>query len=67
MLTLLCSACCSDPELIYLTDGASKGVMQMLNAIIRNERDGVWLFLKEKKNISFPLMDVMPLLLKSKG
>ncbi|TVU13173.1 hypothetical protein EJB05_40705 [Eragrostis curvula] len=31
----------SDPELIYLTDGASKGVMQMLNAIIRNERDGI--------------------------
>jgi glutamate--glyoxylate aminotransferase len=31
----------SDPELIYLTDGASKGVMQMLNAIIRNGRDGI--------------------------
>ncbi|CAL5077436.1 unnamed protein product [Urochloa decumbens] len=31
----------SDPELIYLTDGASKGVMQMLNTIIRNERDGI--------------------------
>ena len=43
-LTLLHSTYCSDPELIYLTDGASKGVMQMLNAIIRNERDGVWLF-----------------------
>ncbi|VAH46578.1 unnamed protein product [Triticum turgidum subsp. durum] len=41
----------SDPELIYLTDGASKGVMQMLNAIIRNERDGVWLSLKA---VSFP-------------
>ena len=32
---------CSDPELIFLTDGASKGVMQMLNTIIRNEKDGV--------------------------
>lgn len=31
----------SDPELIYLTDGASKGVMQMLNTIIRNDKDGV--------------------------
>ncbi|KAK8954971.1 Glutamate--glyoxylate aminotransferase 2 [Platanthera zijinensis] len=31
----------SDPELIFLTDGASKGVMQMLNAIIRNDRDGI--------------------------
>ncbi|XP_050375375.1 glutamate--glyoxylate aminotransferase 2 [Argentina anserina] len=31
----------SDPELIYLTDGASKGVMQILNAIIRGEGDGV--------------------------
>lgn len=30
-----------DPELIFLTDGASKGVMQMLNALIRNENDGV--------------------------
>ncbi|CAN6196633.1 unnamed protein product [Urochloa humidicola] len=40
-LTLLCSAYCSDPELIYLTDGASKGVMQMLNTIIRNEKDGI--------------------------
>lgn len=32
---------CSDPELIYLTDGASKGVMQILNTIIRGEKDGV--------------------------
>ncbi|ONM51002.1 Pentatricopeptide repeat-containing protein ELI1 chloroplastic, partial [Zea mays] len=31
----------SDPELIYLTDGASKGVMQILNTIIRNEMDGI--------------------------
>lgn len=31
----------SDPELIFLTDGASKGVMQILNAIIRSDRDGV--------------------------
>lgn len=31
----------SDPELIFLTDGASKGVMQMLNATIRNDRDGI--------------------------
>jgi glutamate--glyoxylate aminotransferase len=31
----------SDPELIFLTDGASKGVMQMLNTIIRGEGDGV--------------------------
>ncbi|KAL6186445.1 hypothetical protein ACLB2K_042565 [Fragaria x ananassa] len=31
----------SDPELIYLTDGASKGVMQILNAIIRGAGDGV--------------------------
>ncbi|CAL9134285.1 unnamed protein product [Musa textilis] len=31
----------SDPELIYLTDGASKGVMQILNTIIRNENDGI--------------------------
>lgn len=30
-----------DPELIFLTDGASKGVMQLLNALIRDERDGV--------------------------
>ncbi|KAL3511327.1 hypothetical protein ACH5RR_030728 [Cinchona calisaya] len=27
----------SDPELIFLTDGASKGVMQILNATIRGE------------------------------
>jgi glutamate--glyoxylate aminotransferase len=31
----------SDPELIFLTDGASKGVMQMLNAIIRGDGDGI--------------------------
>ncbi|KAG1347423.1 putative Elongation factor 1-gamma 2 [Cocos nucifera] len=30
----------SDPELIFLTDGASKGVMQILNTIIRDEKDG---------------------------
>ncbi|KAI3934156.1 hypothetical protein MKW92_044754, partial [Papaver armeniacum] len=29
------------PELIFLTDGASKGVMQMLNTIIRSEKDGI--------------------------
>lgn len=31
----------SDPELIFLTDGASKGVMQILNSIVRNEKDGI--------------------------
>ncbi|XP_021647813.2 glutamate--glyoxylate aminotransferase 2 isoform X3 [Hevea brasiliensis] len=31
----------SDPELIFLTDGASKGVMQILNTIIRGDGDGV--------------------------
>ncbi|XP_022984955.1 glutamate--glyoxylate aminotransferase 2-like [Cucurbita maxima] len=31
----------SNPELIYLTDGASKGVMQILNTIIRGEGDGI--------------------------
>jgi glutamate--glyoxylate aminotransferase len=31
----------SDPETIFLTDGASKGVQQVLNALIRNEKDGV--------------------------
>ncbi|XP_043726285.1 glutamate--glyoxylate aminotransferase 2 isoform X1 [Telopea speciosissima] len=31
----------SDPELIFLTDGASKGVMQILNIIIRGEGDGI--------------------------
>jgi hypothetical protein len=45
---IVCCTYCSDPELIYLTDGASKGVMQMLNAIIRNGRDGVWLSLKSR-------------------
>lgn len=31
----------SNPEHIFLTDGASKGVMQILNTIIRGEGDGV--------------------------
>ncbi|XP_065874503.1 glutamate--glyoxylate aminotransferase 2 [Euphorbia lathyris] len=31
----------SDPELIFLTDGASKGVMQMLSSIISSARDGI--------------------------
>ncbi|KAK6160215.1 hypothetical protein DH2020_003596 [Rehmannia glutinosa] len=31
----------SDPELIFLTDGASKGVMQILNTIIRGAHDGI--------------------------
>lgn len=31
----------SDPELIFLTDGASKGVSQILNAVIRSESDGI--------------------------
>ncbi|CAI8587550.1 unnamed protein product [Vicia faba] len=31
----------SDPEFIYLTDGASKAVMQTLNTIIRGEGDGI--------------------------
>jgi hypothetical protein len=31
----------SDPELIYLTDGASKAVMQTLNTIIKGAGDGV--------------------------
>jgi glutamate--glyoxylate aminotransferase len=31
----------SDPENIFLTDGASKGVAQVLNALIRDEKDGV--------------------------
>ncbi|XP_074301469.1 glutamate--glyoxylate aminotransferase 2-like [Silene latifolia] len=31
----------SDPELIFLTDGASKGVMQILNAIIGSHNDGI--------------------------
>lgn len=34
----------SDPELIYLTDGASKGVMQILQTIIRGPSDGVIIF-----------------------
>jgi hypothetical protein len=36
-----CHLGCSDPETIFLTDGASKGVQQVLNALIRNEKDGV--------------------------
>ncbi|CAI7789462.1 unnamed protein product [Closterium sp. NIES-54] len=31
----------SDPDKIYLTDGASKGVERMLNVLIRNEKDGI--------------------------
>ncbi|KAL2903360.1 Glutamate--glyoxylate aminotransferase 2 [Bienertia sinuspersici] len=31
----------SDPELIFLTDGASKGVMQILNAMIGGQSDGI--------------------------
>ncbi|KAL0336111.1 UNVERIFIED_CONTAM: Glutamate--glyoxylate aminotransferase 2 [Sesamum radiatum] len=31
----------SDPELIFLTDGASKGVMQILSTIIRGAHDGI--------------------------
>lgn len=31
----------SDPEVIFLTDGASKGVMQILSTIIRGDRDGI--------------------------
>lgn len=31
----------SDPELIFLTDGASKGVMQILNTVICSENDGI--------------------------
>ncbi|KAK4371870.1 hypothetical protein RND71_007254 [Anisodus tanguticus] len=31
----------SDPELIFLTDGASKGIMQILHTIIRGANDGV--------------------------
>uniref|UniRef100_A0A0D6R2C2 Aminotransferase class I/classII large domain-containing protein n=1 Tax=Araucaria cunninghamii TaxID=56994 RepID=A0A0D6R2C2_ARACU len=31
----------SNPDLIFLTDGASKGVMQILNTIIRNDKDGI--------------------------
>ncbi|CAN1838702.1 Glutamate--glyoxylate aminotransferase 2 [Linum perenne] len=31
----------SDPELIFLTDGASKGVMQILSTIIRGDGDGI--------------------------
>ncbi|CDY12474.1 BnaC07g13140D [Brassica napus] len=31
----------NDPELIFLTDGASKGVMQILNCVIRGAGDGI--------------------------
>ncbi|CAI5971897.1 unnamed protein product [Closterium sp. NIES-64] len=31
----------SDPENIFLTDGASKAVAQFLNVVIRDERDGI--------------------------
>lgn len=31
----------SNPDHIFLTDGASKGVMQILNTVIRNEKDGI--------------------------
>ncbi|CAN0896265.1 Glutamate--glyoxylate aminotransferase 2 [Linum grandiflorum] len=31
----------SDPELIFLTDGASKGVMQILNTMISGPSDGI--------------------------
>ncbi|KAH7428822.1 hypothetical protein KP509_09G019400 [Ceratopteris richardii] len=31
----------SDPDLIFLTDGASKGVMQLLNIIVRDKKDGI--------------------------
>ncbi|KAL6547376.1 Glutamate--glyoxylate aminotransferase 2 [Orobanche minor] len=31
----------SDPELIFLTDGASKGVIQILNTTIRGPSDGI--------------------------
>lgn len=31
----------SNPELIFLTDGASKGVMLLLNALIRDRKDGI--------------------------
>jgi len=31
----------TDPENIFLTDGASKGVAQVLNALIRDEKDGI--------------------------
>lgn len=41
----------SDPETIFLTDGASKGVQQVLNALIRNEKDGVFYFLHSNNPI----------------
>ncbi|KAH9318805.1 hypothetical protein KI387_020574, partial [Taxus chinensis] len=31
----------SDPDLIFLTDGASKGIMQILNTVIRDKNDGI--------------------------
>lgn len=39
--SLLFCSLSSDPEVIFLTDGASKGVMQILSTIIRGDRDGV--------------------------
>lgn len=49
----------SDSELIYLTDGASKGVMQILQTIIRGQSDGVLdIFLSIKLNIFFLIMFV---------
>lgn len=70
------NVCCligSDPELIFLTDGLSKGVMQILNAIIRGEGDGEILFhlsiLHHFVSSAFlsyyhglPLVDLFPLL-----
>ncbi len=32
---------CSDPETIFLTDGTSSGMQNVLNLLIRNEKDGV--------------------------
>jgi mannose/fructose-specific phosphotransferase system component IIA len=32
---------CSDPETIFLTDGTSGGVQNVLNLLIRTEKDGV--------------------------
>jgi aspartate/methionine/tyrosine aminotransferase len=32
---------CSDPELIYLTDGASPAVKLALQLLIRGEQDGI--------------------------
>lgn len=43
----------SDPELIYLTDGASKGVMQILQTIIRGPGDGVNISLRVLCRLTF--------------